>query len=152
MILGENNGEEDWTKPSTHARAEYPLADALRTRKRQKKRKPHFVREESWRYKRVAATWRRPKGIDSKMRLKKKGRPKSVGVGYRSPRLVRGFHPSGFQEQVVTNIRDLEAIKPETIVRIGRTVGLRKRIQIIEKAEELGLSIINTRGVGTGES
>ncbi len=123
----------------------------LRTREKQKRKKPNFVRDESWRYKRVDPSWRRPKGIDSKMRLKKKGWPKSVEVGYRSPRMVRGFHPSGFEEKLVFTVKELEKVDPNQVVRIGHTVGLKKRIRIVEKAEELGLRVLNARGVGTGE-
>lgn len=123
----------------------------LRTRERQKRKKPSFIREESWRYKRIASSWRRPKGIDSKMRLKKKDRPKSVEVGYRSPRRVRGFHPSGFEEKLIFNVKDLENVDLNQVVRIGHTVGLKKRSRIVEKAEELGLRVLNARGVGAGE-
>ena len=123
----------------------------LRTREKQKRKKPNFIRDESWRYKRVDPSWRRPKGIDSKMRLKKKGWPKSVEVGYRSPRMVRGFHPSGFEEKLVFTVKELEKVDPNQVVRIGHTVGLKKRSRIVEKAEELGLRVLNARGVGTGE-
>lgn len=127
-------------------------AALLRTREKQKRKKPNFIREESWRYKRIGrSSWRRPKGIDSKMRLKLKNRPKNVEVGYRSPRMVRGFHPSGFEEKLVFTIKDLDKVDPNKIVRIGHTVGAKKRLKIIEKAEELGLRVLNARGVGTGE-
>ena len=124
----------------------------LRVRSRQKNKKPHFVRQESWRYKRVAASWRRPKGIDSKMRLKLRGRPKSVAVGYRSPKLVRGFHPSGFKEVLVHNVKDLEKFDPENVVRIGHTVGSSKKIRIVERAKELNLRVLNAHGVDISES
>ena len=124
----------------------------LRVRKTQKKRKPHFIRQESWRYKRVGVSWRRPRGIDSKMRVKKKGRPKSVEVGYRSPKIVRGFHPIGLEEKLVHNVEDLKDVAQDQVVRIGHTVGLLKRLKITEKAKELGLHVVNIRGVDLGES
>ena len=123
----------------------------LRVRKIQKSKKPDFVRSESWRYKRVHSSWRRPKGIDNKMRLKLKDKPRNVEVGYRSPKLVRSFHPSGFEERLVFNVKELETIEPSNVVRIGHTVGSRKRLKIVEKAEELGLRILNARGVGVSE-
>ena len=124
----------------------------LRTRAKQKKKKPRFTRQESWRYKRVDTTWRRPRGIDSKMRLKLKGRPKLVAIGYRSPKLVRGFHPSGFEEKLVYNVEDLATVESKQVVRIGHTVGLAKKNKIAEKAKELGLHVLNARGVDIGES
>ena len=124
----------------------------LRVRKRQKKKKPRFARQESWRYKRVATSWRRPRGIDSAMRLKRKSRPKLVEIGYRSPRKVRGLHPSGFEEKLVCNVKDLQKVNLNQVVRISRTVGLRKRLMIVENAQKLGLRVLNTRGVDVGES
>ncbi len=141
-------GKETPSRPREPVGEYIPL---LRTRVRQKSKKPHFIRQESWRYKRAATSWRKPRGIDSKMRLKLKGRPKLVAVGYRSPKLVRGFHPIGFEEVRVYNIKDLEHIDPNQVVRIGHTVGLAKKNKIVEKAKELGLYVLNARGVDIGE-
>ena len=123
----------------------------LRVRKLQKIKKPDFVRQESWRYKRVKSSWRRPRGRDSRMRKKDGSWPKSVNVGYRSPAKVRGIHPSGFEEILIYNTKDLEKVTSRNVVRIGHTVGLKKRIVIINKANELSLRVLNTRGVGEDE-
>jgi large subunit ribosomal protein L32e len=116
-----------------------------------KTKKPKFQRQESWRYKRIETTWRRPKGLDSKMRIKKKGWPKSVEIGYRSPRSIRGLHPSGFEEVMIYNVTDLEKINLGNVARIGHTVGMKKRSKIIERAKELKIRILNSRGVGEVE-
>ena len=76
-------------------------------------KKPKFRRQESWRYKRVTDKWRRPHGIDSKMRKKIKGWPASPTTGYRSPKKIRGIHPSGSVETRVVTIDDLIGIDPE---------------------------------------
>ncbi len=116
----------------------------LNIRKAQKSRKPNFIRQESWRYKRVKPNWRRPRGIDSKMRSERKGWPASVKVGYRSPKSVRGFHPSGFEELMVYNEYDLDFINPSNqVVRIGHTVGGKKRVIIVQRAKELGVYVVN---------
>ena len=116
----------------------------LRVRAEKKKRKPDFIRQESWRYVRIKPRWRRPRGIDSKMRLKKKGKPKLPNIGYKSPELVRGIHPSGFREKLVYNVKDLEGIDPAKVaVRIGGSVGKRKRMEIIRRADELGIKVLN---------
>ena len=143
-----NTGEKQEASRVHEPREHEPL---LRVRARQKKKKPHFARQESWRYKRLSTSWRRPKGIDSAMRLKRHGRPKSVNVGYRSPRLVRGFHPSGFEEKLVHTLRDLENVNQKQVIRIGHTVGRVKRLKIIERARELGLHVLNKRGVDLDE-
>ena len=110
------------------------------------RKKPKFRRQESWRYKRVGDTWRRPHGIDSKMRKKVKGWPVSPTVGYRSPKKTRGLHPSGFVETRVQSVADLAGIDPELqAIRIARTVGGRKRVKILALAEEKGIHILNPR-------
>ena len=118
----------------------------LELRKEIAKRRPEFVRQESWRYKRVKPSWRRPRGIDSKMRMEVKGWPKRVKVGYRGPRAVRGLHPSGYKEVLVHNVKELEKLDPETeAARIAHTVGARKRREILKRAKELGIKVLNPR-------
>jgi len=113
-----------------------------------KRKRPHFVRQESWRYVRVKENWRRPRGIDSKMRLKVKGWPRCPEVGYRGPRAVRGLHPSGFEEVLVHNVEELQKVDPERqAVRIAHTVGGRKRAEIVAEAERLGITVLNPRGI-----
>ncbi|HIE14359.1 TPA: 50S ribosomal protein L32e [Candidatus Bathyarchaeota archaeon] len=107
-------------------------------------KKPKFVRQESWRYKRIKESWRRPRGIDSKMRKKVKGWPQSPNVGYRSPKAARYLHPSGFKEVLIHNIEELDGVDPETeAIRIAHTVGYRKRVEIINTAREMGIHVLN---------
>jgi large subunit ribosomal protein L32e len=116
----------------------------LPLRKEIKDRTPHFYREEWFRYKRLGICWRRPDGITSKMRRNFKYRPSKVRVGFRGPKKVRGLHPSGFEEIMVFTLSDLEGINPKTqAARIGSGVGMRKRLQIQEKAKELDVRVLN---------
>lgn len=120
----------------------------LRKRQRSKHKKPKFKRQESWRYKRVKENWRRPRGIDSKMRKKVKGWPPSPKVGYRSPKEIRGLHPSGYVEVRVQSVDDIDRIDPKTqAVRIAHTVGAKKRVEISARAEERGIHVLNPRKV-----
>jgi len=117
---------------------------ALKLRARLKSKKPTFRRQESWRYKRVSQIWRKPDGIDSKMRRKVKGWPKSVEVGYRGPKKARGLHPSGYEEVMVRNADELAEIDPNTqAVRIAHTVGMKKRAEISVRAGEGHIHILN---------
>lgn len=109
-----------------------------------KLKRPKFVRQESWRYVRLKPNWRRPRGKDSKMRLQVKGWPPLVKVGYRTPRAYRNLHPSGFKEVLVYRPEDLRGLDPEThAVRIAGSVGMRKRLLIVEEARKLGIKILN---------
>lgn len=116
----------------------------LRVRKRINKKRPHFKRFESWRFQRIKDQWRKPRGIDNKMRTEEQGWPKSVKVGYRGPAAVRGLHSSGYEEVMVWNTADLDKVDPESqVARIGGSVGARKKEAILEKAEELNVHILN---------
>jgi len=116
----------------------------LRLRKRMSQKRPHFRRFEEWRLVRIKDQWRRPKGIDNKMRQKRKGWPKSVKVGYGSPKAVRNLHPSGKEEIAVHNVGDLTIVDPETqVARIGGSVGRKKRTSILREADILGIRVLN---------
>ncbi|TFH19190.1 50S ribosomal protein L32e [Candidatus Bathyarchaeota archaeon] len=116
----------------------------LKARKRISQKRPHFKRFESWRLVRIKDQWRKPKGIDNKMRTELQGWPRSVKVGYGGPAAVRGLHSSGYEEVMVWNTNDLEKVLPETqVARIGGTVGGKKRESILAKAEELNIRILN---------
>lgn len=120
----------------------------MRLRKQMSQKRPHFRRFEEWRLVRIKDRWRRPKGIDNKMRQKRKGWPRTVNTGYRSPKAVRNLHPSGKEEVPVFNVGDLTIVDPETqVARIGGTVGRRKRRLILKEALELGIRILNPGSV-----
>lgn len=117
---------------------------AIELREKIKRKKPDFVRQESWRYDRLDESWRRPRGIDSKMRKSVKGWPPRVKIGYGGPKEARGLHPSGYREVIVHNVEDLSKVDPKTeAIRIAHTVGAKKRAEIINRARELGIHILN---------
>jgi large subunit ribosomal protein L32e len=118
--------------------------DALAKRALISGMRPAFKRQEWFRYSKLGESWRRPKGIHSKMKRKLDRRPPVVLIGYRGPAAVRGLHPSGFEEVPVANINDLEGVDPKRqAVRISGTVGTKKRIIIEDRAEELGIRVLN---------
>jgi large subunit ribosomal protein L32e len=122
------------------------LKEKLLLRKKIKKRTPKFLREEWFRYKRIPRNWRRPDGISSKMRMNLKYRPSKVRVGFRGPKEVRGLHPSGFKEVMIYNVKELEKVDPKTqAIRIGSTVGMKKRLEIAKEAEKLDIRVLNMR-------
>jgi len=117
---------------------------AIKLRRKVKEKKPDFVRQESWRYDRVDESWRRPRGIDSKMRKEVKGWPARVKVGYRGPKEARGLHPTAYREVIVYNVYDLDRVNPKMeAIRIAHTVGAKKRAEILNRARELGIHVLN---------
>ncbi|HEU5119656.1 MAG TPA: 50S ribosomal protein L32e [Candidatus Nitrosocosmicus sp.] len=119
-------------------------ADLLEQRKKISERRPKFRRQESWRYKRLAASWRKPKGIDNKMRLQVSGVPSLVKIGYRGPKASRGLHPSGYVDNLIHNVNELLKLnKDKDAARIAHTVGNKKRLEIILEAESMGIKVLN---------
>ncbi|MCL4356021.1 MAG: 50S ribosomal protein L32e [Nitrososphaerota archaeon] len=129
------------------------LKSLVAKRKEVSDSRPAFVRQESWRYVRIHPEWRKPKGVDSKMRRQDKGWPPLVRVGYRGPAAARGLHPSGHFEVIVYRPGDLATLVPgRDVARIGGTVGAKKRATIIERATELGIRVVNPTGLRVVES
>ncbi|WP_135824254.1 50S ribosomal protein L32e [Halorussus ruber] len=106
--------------------------------------KPQFNRQDYHKKKRTPTSWRRPRGQLSKQRRGVKGKGPTVEAGFRTPKEVRGKHPSGFEEVRVHNTDDLEGVDGDTeAVRIASKVGARKRERIEEQAEEQGIRVLN---------
>lgn len=116
----------------------------LELRKEIDDRRPPFLRQEWFRYQKLEGKWRKPRGIHSKQRRHYGYRPTIVSIGFRGPAEVRGLHPSGFEEVMVFNPSQLDALDPKVqAARIGGTVGSKKRKDIISKADEIGIRVLN---------
>jgi len=126
--------------------------EKLKLREQIAEHRPDFIRPESWRYKRLDTTWRKPKGVDHHQRKQKsRGRPGIVKVGYGGPKASRGLHPSGYTDNLVYNVNDLEKLNPKTDgVRMGHGVGTKKRKEIIVQAIEKKFKVFNARVSASG--
>jgi len=111
-----------------------------------KAKKPKFLRQQYGMVMRLDEVWRKPRGIDSKMRVEKRGQGHLVKVGYKKPESIRGIHPSGYWPVMVNNINDLEKIdNTKQAAIIASCIGRKKRNEIIKKANELKIVILNPR-------
>ncbi|MGB5910358.1 MAG: 50S ribosomal protein L32e [Promethearchaeia archaeon] len=116
----------------------------VQLRQKIKKKRPSFRRVESWRYKRVKDSWRKARGIDSKTRKKKKSGVKSPTIGYRSPKKIRGIHPSGFEEVRIFTLNGFEGLSNKKhAIKISRRVGAKKRIALVDYAQKRGFKVLN---------
>lgn len=124
------------------------MKELLELRKKIKKKKPSFVRQDAHKKPRLEKKWRKPKGIHSKMRLKLRGYRRSVSVGYGSPKKVRGLHNSGLKSIMINSIKDIEKLdSKKECAAIAKTIGMKKRILLINKAKAVGVRIINIKNV-----
>ena len=142
--------EDEWD--DFHTARQKPVLDdatkeALATRAAQKKKQPAFRRQEWFRYKRLSRTgWKKPRGDDSSQRKNRKYRSPMVRIGFGKIADARGLHPSGFEEVLVSTAGDLDGLDPERqAVRISASVGNRKRASIHDRADDLGLRVLNRR-------
>ena len=143
---------EEWDE--LHTARQKPVLDdstksALKMRSEQSKKQPKFRRQEWCRYRRLSKTgYRKPRGDDSSMRKNRKYRSPMARVGYGKVAAARGLHPSGFEEVLVHKADHLDGLDPERqAVRIGSSVGNRKSARIHERADELGLRVLNRRQI-----
>lgn len=126
--------------------------EKLQKREDASKHRPDFIRPESWRYKRLESTWRKPKGVDNHQRKQKsRGRPGLVKIGYGGPKEARDLHPSGYTDNLVYRTEDLESLDPKKDgVRIGHSVGTKKRREIVTSAIEKKFKVFNARVDASG--
>ncbi|MBI4362048.1 MAG: 50S ribosomal protein L32e [Euryarchaeota archaeon] len=131
-------GKGDLERVQVHLRVE-----ARRRARARLPRNPPFERYLSYKLKKLDPAWRKPRGEHNKVRQSRIGKPSKVRPGYGRPRPLRDIHPSGYREARVERPQDLDSLARDQAVRVGRTVGTRKRLEIEEKAAAKGLIILN---------
>ena len=136
-----NNNQKNETKKMF---IDFNVKRLFNIRKIQKKKKPKFNRYCHHKFKKLNKSWRKPRGLQSKQRKKILGKGHIVSIGYGSPVLVSKLHPSGYQEHLINNIYELQLISTDIeAIRIASSVGMKKKIEIIKKAKEMNIKILN---------
>lgn len=108
------------------------------------RKKPSFSRWLSHEYGRLSGSWRKPRGIHSHIRRREKGKIAMPFIGWGAPKATRGLHPSGLKEVVISSPKALEKVDSKThAVKIAHTVGKLKRTEIVKKAGELKIKVLN---------
>ncbi len=122
--------------------------NALALRNAAKRKKYTFIVKESKFSSGVKKRWRLPRGKHSKVRQMHKGRPQMPQPGFGSPASVRGLHRSGLQEVVVARIEDIAGLDPKVHgVVISRTLGNKKRLEVLKAVSDAKLSLLNVKDV-----
>ncbi|XP_011838995.1 PREDICTED: 60S ribosomal protein L32 isoform X1 [Mandrillus leucophaeus] len=75
-----------------------------------KKRTKKFIRHQSDRYVKIKRNWRKPRGIDNRVRRRFKGQILMPNIGYGSNKKTKHMLPSGFRKFLVHNVKELEVL------------------------------------------
>ena len=86
------------------------------------------------------AKWRKPRGIDI---LRERNDGELPNSGFQTPRAIRFLHPSGYQEVFVQSKKDLDGLTPKQAARFSRTIGRKKRIELIQYANSKNIQVLN---------
>ena len=104
-----------------------------------------FLRRDSVRYSKLGKNrkklkkWRRPKGRDNKMRENRKGYPRIVSIGYKSQK-SRDPKPI-----LIHNENEFKNLTKNTPIILAK-LGAKKKLELIKKASELNLNVLNIKG------
>jgi len=120
----------------------------IELRKKLRKKRPSFHREDSHKVIGVKRAWRRAVGRHSKVRHQLKGYVKRVEPGYGSPALIRNSHRSGLFPVIVNTVSDIASLnKAEQGAVIASGIGRRKRVLLLNKAKELNIKVFNVKDI-----
>lgn len=104
-----------------------------------------FLRQDTNKEKGIKQKWRTPRGKHSKLRLNKAGHRKKPSQGFRAPKKERYLHPSGFKIHLIHNLQELS--RAQKAVVISSKLGLKKKLELLTKAKELNLQVLNMKNV-----
>jgi large subunit ribosomal protein L32e len=122
------------------------MASPADKRKIVKKRMKKFPRFQADRFKRMNQSWRKPRGIDCRVRRKFKGSTLLPSIGYGSDKKTRFRMKNGFYKFLVQGPADLEMLmmhNEKYAIEIAHNVGAKKRKEIVERADQLRLTVTN---------
>ena len=97
----------------------------------------------------MAPSWRRPRGIDSRIRRQYRGNKPLVKCGYGQAKKTKHILPNGFKKFLVRCTKDLEMMLMNNRVycaELAHNLGAKTRKIICQRAAELNIKLINGMG------
>lgn len=94
----------------------------------------------------IKTSWRKPKGIDNRVRRRFKGAIGMPNIGFGSNKKTKHILPNGFQKFIVSSVKDLDLLLMHNrtfCAEIAHNVGVSKRKLIVERAAQLNVNVIN---------
>ncbi|ELK38660.1 60S ribosomal protein L32 [Myotis davidii] len=111
-----------------------------------KKRTKKFIQLQSDRYVKIKRNWRKPRGIDNKVRRRLNGQILMPNIGYGSNKKTEHMLPSGFRKFLVHNVKELEVLlmcNKSYCAEIAHNVSSENRKAIVERAAQLAIRVTN---------
>ena len=121
----------------------------IKVKKTVHKRTKKFVRFESEDFGKLRPSWRRPRGIDNRVRRRFRGNKRMPKCGYGSDNRTKFVLPNGFQKFLITNAKDLNILLMNNRTFCGElahNLAARKRSEIVKRAAELNVKLTNAKG------
>merc|ERR1712234_37242 len=107
------------------------------------------TRHQSDRYNKLSRNWRKPKGIDNRVRRRFKGMYVMPNIGFGSAKNTRHMLPTGFRKVLVHNVKELEVLMMQNkkfCAEIAHGVSSRNRKVLVERAQQLAIRVTNPTG------
>lgn len=115
-----------------------------------KKRNKEFTRFKSDQYPgKLSTSWRRPRGIDNRVRRQFKGNKPLVKIGYGTKKEHKHFLPSGFKKVLIKNAKDLELLLMNNrtyCAEFAHNLSSQTRKTLLERAKQLNVKVTNAKG------
>lgn len=111
-----------------------------------KKRSKKFIRHQSDRYNTVKPSWRKPKGIDNRVRRRFKGQLLMPKIGYGSCNATKFMMPNGLRKVTVSNLKELDMLTMKNTsiaAEIAHNVSAKSRIVLLKRAKQLSIKVTN---------
>ncbi|XP_054565976.1 60S ribosomal protein L32-like [Eptesicus fuscus] len=111
-----------------------------------KKRTKKFTRHQSDRYVKIKRNWRKPRGIDNRVRGRFKGQILMPNIGYGSNKKTKHMLPSGFRKFLVHNVKELEALlmcNKSHCAETAHSVSPKSRKATAERAAQRAIRVTN---------
>ena len=122
----------------------------LQKNKKIVKRSKRFTKFEYEDYNgKLTPNWRRPRGIDCRVRRQYKGNKPLVKVGYKNSLKTRHVLPNGFKKMLLRNVQDVELLLMNNRVYAGElasNLSAASKKKIVQRAAELNVKLTNASG------
>eukprot|EP01012_Entosiphon_sulcatum_P016934 TRINITY_DN2179_c0_g1_i1.p1 TRINITY_DN2179_c0_g1~~TRINITY_DN2179_c0_g1_i1.p1 ORF type:complete len:134 (+),score=26.79 TRINITY_DN2179_c0_g1_i1:36-437(+) len=123
------------------------MAKVLVRGKKEKKTNHVFKKHHCWRYHgRVKPSWRKPRGIDSRVRRRFRGATWMPNCGFKNSTKTSHVHKDGYYHININRPEDLNMLLTQhkrVAAVIGHAVGAKKRKAIVERAKKLSVRVVN---------